>query len=141
LPTPLPSNTAYVGAPSKDGVARLFAESDVLVLPSMCEGFGRTLLEALAAGLAVITTERSGGPDILEAAPSAPLTIISADRRDTLAEVLADHAERRDCFIRPQDAVDAADQFSAEHYRSRLQDAISAAVKIAESRLQGQASG
>lgn len=135
LPSPLPSNTAYVGAPSQAGVARLFAESDVLVLPSMCEGFGRTLLEALAAGLAVITTERSGGPDILEAAPSAPLTIIPADRRDKLAEVLSDHAVRRDHFIRPQDAMDAASQFSDSHYLDRLQVAISAGMCIADARM------
>jgi glycosyltransferase involved in cell wall biosynthesis len=134
----LPSNTSYVGAPSFEKVQELYAGSDVLVLPSMCEGFGRTLLEALAAGLAVITTERSGGPDVLLAAPSAPITIVPAAERDTLSSVLAAYVARPEQFIRPLDAIDAAKRFSTAEYERRLQHAIAVATGMAEARLQGR---
>jgi alpha-maltose-1-phosphate synthase len=38
---------------------------DVLVFPSLFEGFGLVILEALSRGLPVITTPNTGGPDVL----------------------------------------------------------------------------
>lgn len=38
---------------------------DVLVLPSLSEGFGLVILEALSCGLPVITTHNTGGPEII----------------------------------------------------------------------------
>jgi len=38
---------------------------DVLVLPSLFEGFGLVILEAMAQGLPVITTAHSAGPDLV----------------------------------------------------------------------------
>lgn len=43
----------------------LYAQADVFVLPSVFEGFGLVLLEAVAAGLPVITTPHTGGADFL----------------------------------------------------------------------------
>lgn len=44
----------------KEGVARLFSESSVFVLPSITEGSAKTTYEAMAAGLPVITTLNAG---------------------------------------------------------------------------------
>lgn len=38
---------------------------DVLVLPSLFEGFGLVILEAISRGLVVITTPNTGGPEVL----------------------------------------------------------------------------
>jgi glycosyltransferase involved in cell wall biosynthesis len=38
---------------------------DVLVLPSISEGFGLVILEALSCGLPVVTTRNSGGPEVV----------------------------------------------------------------------------
>lgn len=40
-------------------------QCDVLVFPSYCEGFALVLLEALATGLPIITTEATAGPDLI----------------------------------------------------------------------------
>ncbi|MGI4751812.1 MAG: glycosyltransferase family 4 protein [Janthinobacterium lividum] len=46
---------------------KLMAEADLLVLPTLCDGFGMVITEAMAQGLPVITTSNSGGPDIITA--------------------------------------------------------------------------
>src|SRR5262249_55628618 len=38
---------------------------DVLIVPSLCVGFGLVILEALACGLPVISTPNTGAPDVL----------------------------------------------------------------------------
>ncbi len=41
-------------------------EHDVLVFPSLFEGFGLVILEAMAQGLPIITTAHTGAPDIMK---------------------------------------------------------------------------
>ena len=43
------------------GLRRLYAEADVLVLPSLIEGMGLVVLQAMAAGVPVIVTTHSAG--------------------------------------------------------------------------------
>lgn len=44
----------------------LMREHHVMVFPSLCEGFGLVILEAMAQGVPVITTTNTGGPDVIE---------------------------------------------------------------------------
>jgi starch synthase len=44
---------------------RVMQQHDVLVLPSLFEGFGLVILEAMAQGLPVITTAHTAGPDVI----------------------------------------------------------------------------
>lgn len=43
----------------------LMREHDVLVFPSLFEGFGLVITEAMSQGTPVITTERTAGPDLI----------------------------------------------------------------------------
>jgi glycosyltransferase involved in cell wall biosynthesis len=45
-------------------LAKLYSDSDALVVPSLCEGFGHVYLEAMGYGCAVVGTKSSALPDI-----------------------------------------------------------------------------
>jgi alpha-maltose-1-phosphate synthase len=51
---------------SHTAVLREMQANDVLVLPSLFEGFGLVILEAMAQGTPVITTAHTAGPDVIE---------------------------------------------------------------------------
>ena len=48
-----------------DEILREMQRHDVLVFPSLFEGFGLVILEAMSQGLPVITTPHTAGPDII----------------------------------------------------------------------------
>ncbi len=47
-------------------VLQEMARHDIFVFPSLFEGFGLVLLEAMAQGLPIITTAHTAGPDLIE---------------------------------------------------------------------------
>ncbi len=50
----------------QESLFNIYKDYDVLVHPSIFEGFGLVILEALAAGLPVITTPNTVGPDVID---------------------------------------------------------------------------
>ena len=52
------------GAPHQK-ILKLMQQHDVLIFPSLFEGFGLVITEAMAQGTPVITTERTAGPDVI----------------------------------------------------------------------------
>jgi glycosyltransferase involved in cell wall biosynthesis len=55
----------YLGNPDKAALVQLYSAADVLVAPSFHEGFGMTLLEAMACGTPVITSNCSAMPEVV----------------------------------------------------------------------------
>lgn len=51
---------------SHSQLCKIIENSDVFVLPSIIEGFGQVILEAMSSGLVIICTKFSAGPDIIE---------------------------------------------------------------------------
>lgn len=58
-------NVRWIPSASHDSVLEELRRCHVLVFPSLFEGFGLVILEALAQGVPVITTTNTGGADIL----------------------------------------------------------------------------
>jgi glycosyltransferase involved in cell wall biosynthesis len=78
------------------------AASDVFVFPSLFDGFGLVLLEALAAGLPVITTPHTAGPDLISDGVEGFIVPIRsssaiADRLELLLRDPARRAEMSRC--------------------------------------------
>ena len=61
----LPPNVVFRGRVSHEMLAKLYAQSDVYVLPSLLEGMARSGLEAMAAGLPVLVTKETGLGDFV----------------------------------------------------------------------------
>jgi glycosyltransferase involved in cell wall biosynthesis len=60
---------------SRAEMPELYAQHDIFILPSLVEGMPLVLLEAMASGLAVVTTESSGMTDLVEDGHDGLLTI------------------------------------------------------------------
>ncbi|MEA5448612.1 glycosyltransferase family 1 protein [Leptolyngbya sp. CCNP1308] len=56
---------SYVGKPSKDQLVDLYNAADLLIAPSLYEGFGITVLEAMACGTPVVTSNATALPEVV----------------------------------------------------------------------------
>ena len=79
------------------GVLAEMSRQDVLVFPSLFEGFGLVIPEALSRGLPVITTPHTAGPDLLDDGVDGFLVPIrSPEAIADRLEALFDPARRRE---------------------------------------------
>lgn len=60
----LASCVSYLGKPTLPELVQLYGAADILVAPSLHEGFGLTLLEAMATGTPVVTSNVSAMPEV-----------------------------------------------------------------------------
>lgn len=61
----LTQNVIYLGQPTKDELINIYNVADILVSPSLYEGFGITILEAMACGTPVITSNTTSLPEVV----------------------------------------------------------------------------
>jgi glycosyltransferase involved in cell wall biosynthesis len=61
----LGSHITYLGNPDKATLVQLYNAANILVAPSLHEGFGMTLLEAMACGTPAITANVSAMPEVV----------------------------------------------------------------------------
>lgn len=66
LLAPYKEKSTFLGCVVKDSMPEIYANHDVLVFPSLGEGFGQVVLEAMACGLPVIVSENVGAVDSIE---------------------------------------------------------------------------
>ncbi len=120
----LPDNIFFHGPISQ---RELFAEyelSDLLVFPTLCDGFGLVVTEAMAHGLPVLTTDRAGAADFVT--PGTSGLLVRASDAEDLAHQLSwclDHpAELRGMR---EAAVRAVADWQWGHYREKLRAIVS----------------
>lgn len=75
----------FPGPVDRDGIARLMAWSDVVVMPSRHEPFGLVAFEALAAGKRVVASRTGGLADWLQD-PALPVVLVEPGDENALAE-------------------------------------------------------
>lgn len=59
------SGITFHGQVLRERVLAAFRDADALVFPTLCDGFGMVVNEALSRGLPVITTRRAGAADLI----------------------------------------------------------------------------
>lgn len=98
----------------RKNIAELFSKSNIIVLPSYREGLPKVLVEAAAAGRAVITTDVPGCRDAIE--PDKSGLLVPVRNADALAEaiqVLIDDSDLRRAMGRAGRKL-AEEEFSIE---------------------------
>ena len=104
-------------------VLQLMREHDVLVFPSLFEGFGLVITEAMSQGTPVITTDRTAGPDLIAHGHNGWL--IEAGSTPALQTALEDLLQRPAAIAQAgQAARDAASRRPWEVYGRELAQAL-----------------
>ena len=89
-------NVHLRGAIAGDALAREYGRGDIFCLPSIEEGYGMVIPEAMACGLAIVTTRVVGAVDILsEGVDSLIVPAADADALSEALERLIDDADLR----------------------------------------------
>lgn len=81
----------FLGYRNQEEVAELLTEASALVLPSFAEGVPVVLMEAMAAGVPVVTTRVAGIPELVEDRVSG--RIVAPGEEEPLAQAILDVTE------------------------------------------------
>ncbi len=104
---------------SREELVSIYQDADVFVFPSLCEGFGHVILEAMATGLPVIATEHTAGPDIITEGYNG--FIVPVRQVDALVEKL-DHLYHHpdiNCAMGKR-AAETAKKYTWENFRKGI---------------------
>jgi len=117
----LADRVTFAGRLDRPALADLLARSDALVLPSRQEALGVSVLEALAAGVAVIASDVGGIPEILNGGTAFGL-LVPPNNPPVLADAivrLADDAalRRRLATAGPSRAAEFSVERMIDKYR------------------------
>lgn len=101
-------------------VARCYRESSLLVMPSLNEGFGLVILEAMASGLPVVATERTGANHCMKNGKEG--WIVPARNVDALTDAILwcyQHREESQAMGKAARSR-VENEFTLEHYNERV---------------------
>ena len=124
----LASHSWIPGMPHAD-VLRLMQGHDVLLFPSLFEGFGLVITEAMSQGTPVITTDRTAGPDLIAHGNNG--WIIEAGSAEAIQESIENIlCNRRIVAECGHEAMETARQRPWSLYGQELADAIRTEVAV-----------
>jgi alpha-maltose-1-phosphate synthase len=108
-------------------VLQLMREHDVLVFPSLFEGFGLVILEAMAQGTVVIATPHTAAPDLIEDGRDGFIVPIRSS--GAIATRLTALAEDRDLLAQMSEAArQKAAKCTWDEYRSRIVESVKSSL-------------
>jgi glycosyltransferase involved in cell wall biosynthesis len=122
------SRHRWIPSLPREGILAEMRNHDVLVFPSLFEGFGLVVTEALSQGLPVITTPHTCGPDILEDGVDG--FIVPIRNPEAIAEKLEHLASDRSHLAEmSQAALKKARSLSWVEYRRRIVEVVFGSIK------------
>jgi starch synthase len=112
-----------LGHLTRQELGRIMGRCHVHVFPTLVEGFGRNIIEAMAAGLPVITTRHCAGPDLIEDGVTG--FIIPIRDVDAICEKLAwIHDHPQEAAEMGRRACERVRTLTQADYRRRFADRI-----------------
>jgi len=125
----LDDNVKFVGYQSQAEVRKHMQQTDVFVLPSFAEGVPASLMEAMAAGVPVVTTQIAGVSELVEEGVSGYL-VPSGDAvslADRIEKLLTDNQLRARLGAAGRAKVEK--DFNIHHEVARLYSIMTAALQ------------
>ncbi len=118
---------------SHEELLAAYRAADLFVFPSVAEGFGQVLLEALACGLPVLSTTHTAAPDLIEEGVEG--WTVAPGRADLLAQRIAWACEHRaELHAMRARARARAESFPWSRFRTGVADALEAFLAQADPR-------
>lgn len=105
-------------------LSQIYRSADVFVFPTLIEGMGLVVLEAMASGLPVITTPNGPGDLVRDGVDGFVIPIRDVDAIVEKLEFLRTHPE--DALRMGQNARERAKEFTWEHYKEKVTEFIHA---------------
>jgi glycosyltransferase involved in cell wall biosynthesis len=119
----LPTPVRWLPRAGPSDLRHLFATHDVLVFPSLAEAFGLVCVEALHAGLPVIATRRTGGPDVIS--PGEDGLLVDGGNPTAIADAIRQLADSPEMVARlKRGAREAGGRWTWERFRAGVISAI-----------------
>lgn len=121
-------NIRFTGFVSDNDLPEYYRAADIFVLPSLLEGFGMVLLEAMASGCAIVSTTTSAIPEVVD---DAGVLVPPRDAQSLAYELksLISNPKRRqviqdDCLARAQGRFtwSASAEWLVDVYESAIRD-------------------
>ena len=110
---------------SEEELVMAYQTGDLFVFPSVAEGFGQVLLEALACGLPILATTHTAAPDLI--VDGVEGFIVEPRAPAELAEKIRWAAEHRsELRVMGEAARRRAEQFTWERFRAGIVEAVQA---------------
>jgi glycosyltransferase involved in cell wall biosynthesis len=126
----VPDSVHLTGTVPRSELYPIYHRSDVLVFPTLCDGFGMVVTEAFAQGLPVITTDRAGAADLVQHGVNG--LIIPAGNVQALAAALEwCITHRSELRSMRQAALETAKNWQWSDYRHRLIQQLKAGLMSA----------
>ncbi|MFM8656053.1 MAG: glycosyltransferase, partial [Chthoniobacterales bacterium] len=108
---------------NRECVLEKFLRSDLLVFPTLCDGFGLVVLEAMSRGLPVLTTTQAGASDLVKDQVNG--LVVEAANTDRLVDVLQWAASNREALgTMRAAALQTAEENQWKDYGVKLRNAL-----------------
>jgi glycosyltransferase involved in cell wall biosynthesis len=120
---PAPAGMTFHGSVVRDTLFAAFDAADVLMFPTLSDGFGMVVTEAFSRGLPVITTDQAGASDLVRNGENG--LVIPAGDPVAIAQSLRWCLDNRDQLApMAQAALETARGWQWSDYRARLYETI-----------------
>ena len=112
-----------VGVVAQSKLREYYSQSSVFVLPSIQDGFGMVITQAMACGLPIIVSENTGGPDILNLESGCGFSVIPGDVVDLKNKLFWCYNNQDECRKMGKLSLNLIKQnFSWDEYAKKYSD-------------------
>jgi len=117
-------NYIYHEPVSQSELFKFYKDFDVFLLPSVFEGFGLVIVEAMAAGLPVITTAHTMGPEVIENDKNGYIVPVGDSNAIAGALTRLKNKSSDEFYHMQNKARNSAMRFTWNAYQARLLDLV-----------------